>query len=482
VKERLNAIPSPRRSWRSTVATAFSAIVLAAGCARFHPQPLSAEKSAAELESRSLTNAALRTFIQTNLQRQIADWPVTQWDFDSLTLAAFYYHPDLELARAQWQTAEGAIRTAGARPNPTLSLVPGYDTTHNPGLSPWFPAVSFDQVLETMGKRGKRIAAAERASESARLNVATTAWQIRGNLRMALLDDIAARQHGELLQKQLTLQQEIVKLIGQQVEAGTLAKSDAVSFQIALQKLQLDYADAQSQRAQARTHLAESIGVPNGALEGIELPTDVSVDPAALTDMTSADARRAALTNRTDILEALADYAASEFNLQEEIAKQYPDVHINPGYQFDQGDNKWSVGITFDLPLLDQNQGPIAEAEGQRRQAAAKFNSVQAKVLADIERAVATYRTSEKNSETLTALAATEAKQRESVEAQFKAGAAERTELLNSQFEFLNAQLSEVDARSKLQQAAAALEDAIQRPLDARLAVEQARVTQPYKP
>ena len=40
-----------------------------------------------------------------------------------------------------------------------------------------------------------------------------------------------------------------------------------------------------------------------------------------------------------------------------------PDVHLNPGYQFDQGDNKWSIGLTFDLPILNQNQGPIAEAK-----------------------------------------------------------------------------------------------------------------------
>jgi len=27
-----------------------------------------------------------------------------------------------------------------------------------------------------------------------------------------------------------------------------------------------------------------------------------------------------------------------------EIAKQYPDITLSPGYEFDQGDNKWSLG------------------------------------------------------------------------------------------------------------------------------------------
>jgi cobalt-zinc-cadmium efflux system outer membrane protein len=269
-----------------------------------------------------------------------------------------------------------------------------------------------------------------------------------------------------------------VKLIGQQVEAGALASSDAVTFRIALQKLQLDFATAQSQRAEARAHLAESIGVSTRAVDGIELPADISVDTGAFAGLTSAEARRTALTSRTDILGALADYAATEANLRLEIAKQYPDVHLNPGYQYDQGDNKYSVGLTFDLPILNQNQGPIAEAEAARKQSAVKFNALQIKVLAEVERAVEVFRITEKNSELLQSLADTEAKQRESIEAQFKAGAVERTDLLNAQFEFLNSELAQVDARAKLQQAAAALEDAIQRPLEAKLAIEQAGVTQ----
>jgi outer membrane protein TolC len=90
------------------------------------------------------------------LHRDLTNWPAASWDFDMLTLAAFYYHPDLAVARAQWNVAQAGIQTAGGRPNPTLSLVPGYDTTHNPGLSPWFPAVSFDVPIETAGKRGGR--------------------------------------------------------------------------------------------------------------------------------------------------------------------------------------------------------------------------------------------------------------------------------------------------------------------------------------
>lgn len=442
------------------------AALLLDGCARFQSQPISPAQAAAELESRSLTNAALKTFLEKNLNRELADWPESRWDFDMLTLAAFYYHPDLELARAQWQVAQAGVRTAGGRPNPTLSLVPGYDTTTSIP-SPWIPSVTFDVPIETAGKRRHRIATAEQLSESARLNVASVAWRVRSRLRSGLIELAAAQRRGELLEQQVALQEQAVKLLDGQVEAGALARSGTVPFRIALQKLRLDLADAQRQRAEARVRLAEAIGVPADALDAAKLSADDLSAPIAAGDLTSAEMRRAALQGRADILSALAEYAAAQATLQLEIAKQYPDVHLSPGYQYDQGDDKWSLGITFDLPVLNQNQGPIAEAKARREETAAKFNALQANVLAEIESAVAAFRVSEKNSAALAALANEQIRQRDAVDARFRAGAVERLDLLNAQIEAIGSALLEIDGQVKLRQAEAQLEDAIQRPVEA---------------
>ncbi len=440
------------------------AILIAAGCARFHPEPISPAQTATDLESRSLTNAALKVFLEKNLHQDLTNWPANSWDFDRLTLAALYYHPDLAVARAQWAVARAGVRTAGGRPNPALSLVPGYDTTHSIP-SPWFPAVSFDVPIETAGKRGHRIAAARQLSESARLNIATVAWQVRSNLRTSLLDLFATQQREALLQKQVSLQEQIVKLFEQQVVAGAISGSESALSRITLQKLRLDLSDAKRQRAEARVRVAGSIGISTHALDEVKIPADLLNHSGSPTDLTSAEVRRVALQSRADILGSLAEYAAAEATLQTEIAKQYPDVHLNPGYQFDQGDNKWSLGLTFDLPILNQNQGPIAEAKARCEEAAAKLEALQARVLTEIERAVEVFRVSEQNSATLESLAESQAKQRDSVEAQFKAGAVDRLELLNTQFESAGSQLVQLDGQVKLKLALAALEDAVQRPL-----------------
>src|SRR5204863_91869 len=80
------------------------------------------------------------------------------------------------------------------------------------------------------------------------------------------------------------------------------------------------------------------------------------------------------------------------------------DVRLNPGYQFDQGDNKWTLGIMFELPVLNQNQGPIAEAGARREEAAARLTALQTKVIGEIDQAVAGYRSARGQLATATAL------------------------------------------------------------------------------
>jgi cobalt-zinc-cadmium efflux system outer membrane protein len=440
-------------------------VLVLAGCARFQPQPLAPAQNAQRLEERSLTNETLKTFLQTNLHREFPDWPVPAWDFDLLTLAAFYYHPGLEVARAQWAVARGGEITAAQRPNPSINATPGYDTTTSIP-SPWIPLTFLDIPIETAGKRGYRKAQAAHLAEAARLNVASTAWQIRSDLRSALIEFVSAQQHEALLQRQVAVEEQVVKLLQGQVQAGAIAGSQLVPFRIALVRARLDLIDAQRLVSEAQVHVAEAIGVPLKTVQEVKLTFTGLENLEIITQLASAEVRRIALQSRPDILGALAEYAASQSALQLEIAKQYPDIRLEPGYQYDQGDNKWSLGIIVDLPILNQNQGPIAEAKARRQEAAARFNALQVKVLAEIDRATEAVQVAGKNSLALRALVEEQTKHLDAVDAQMRAGAVDQIELLNAQFESLTAELAQVDGRLKLQQAVASLEDAVRRPFE----------------
>jgi outer membrane protein TolC len=185
-----------------------------------------------------------------------------------------------------------------------------------------------------------------------------------------------------------------------------------------------------------------------------------------VTELTSAEARRRALESRFDILGSLADYAASQSALQLEVAKQYPDIHLGTGYQWDQGESKWQLGVTAEVPVLNRNEGPIAEAQERRAEAAARFEALQAKVLGDVNRAMETFRATEKSLTNLHTLAEAQARQRETVQAELNAGAADRLDLLNAQVELAATELVRLEAEIKRKQALASLEDAIQRPIE----------------
>jgi len=435
------------------------------GCIRFHSRPLSPEQTASAFEARRLDSPELRQFIAANpAQRRAAEpWPPAAWDFTRLTLAAFYYHPNLDVARAKWGAAQAGVTTAGGRPNPTLNLSPEYGSIPVP--SPWVLGLSLDIPIETAGKRGYRIAEAKNLSESARLDLAQTAWEVRSRLRERLIELAAAKQRQTRQQAQQEIQEQIVKVLEQRWEAGEASRPEVTLAEIALDQIRLALLETNRAAAEARVQLADALGLPVSVLADAAISwTEFESLPAAA-DLVSPDARRQALQNRADLLAALAEYAASQSALQLEIAKQYPDLHLGPGYTFDQGQDKWALGLSLELPILNRNRGPIAEAEARRAEAAAKFVSLQARVLGEIEQAKAGYEAAWQQLLTADALVKSHQAQMDSAQAQLERGEFDRLDVLSAQVELAAANLARLDAWLKAQEALGRLEDAIERPL-----------------
>jgi fructose-specific phosphotransferase system component IIB len=235
------------------------ALALLPGCARFHPQPLSPASTAAKLEERSLASPELKTFLENYRQHELADWPLKSWEFEDLTIAALYYHPSLEVARAQWRVALGGNKTAAGRPNPTLNAIPGYDFSATGGVNPWIPGVSLDIPIETAGKRGYRMALAQNLGEAARLNIAAAAWQVRANLRASLIDLAAANRREQLLANQTKLQEQLVKSLEEQFQAGEISTFELSQARITRSKTRLDLAEARRLQADARVSVADAM-------------------------------------------------------------------------------------------------------------------------------------------------------------------------------------------------------------------------------
>ncbi len=402
--------------------------MLSAGCAPRHYQahPIVPAESASRLQVRSLADPGLESYIEANLGeaslgetslgRRISPWPPKKWDLRMLSLAALYFHPAMESARARLAEAEAAEVTAGARPNPTVGLSPGVP-------SPYLLNLDFSVPIETAGKRGHRIQSARSLSLAAQLDIADTAWRVRSAVRAALLKFLLASRTLDSLHTEEMFREDQVGMLEKRLAVGLIPRPEVDQARIELAKVKLASATAVGQLAAGWAALASALALPASALDGIDLAWAELDSPPSAESLSPAAIQRNAVLNRLDVRRALAQYAAAEANLQLEIAKQHPDVQIGPGYTTRKATafSPWDYRRRFLSSML-------AAADGSLR-------TLQEQQVRRTERAV-------------------------------EAGEEDRLALSGVRIEQAVIARGRLDALARAQSALGELEDAVQRPLD----------------
>jgi cobalt-zinc-cadmium efflux system outer membrane protein len=436
-------------------------LALCAGCAKvvaYRPAPIAPAATAHQLEARRLSDLGLEHFIAQNLGHPVSPWPTREWDLQTLTLAALYFSPQMDIARDQLAASEAAVVTAGEHPNPTLSLTPGIP-------SPWLFDMPFVWPIETHGKRALRIEEARHLSSAAKISLAQTAWNVTSGVRKALLAYEMAEANLAVARSTQQLETRQVSLLGRRLASGEGARPALQTARIALSNARFATSEVEGQVTTARSVLAAAIGVPVSALDGLEitwpdiqqLPAPASLSPQRI--------QRDAVLNRLDVRRALDQYAAADAALRLQIANQYPNYNIGPGYAFEEGNNYFTVPLSLVLPIRNRNQGPIAQAEALRKEAAANFLAVQASAIAQSEQALAAYRS---------ALAALKQADRpvtgqhvriETTEHSVAAGESDHLQLNSLLLEGTLYARQHLQALAQAQAALGALEDAVERPL-----------------
>jgi outer membrane protein TolC len=388
-----------------------------------------------------------------------APWPPKTWNLQTLSLAALYFNPTLDLARARLARADAAVVTAGARPNPSLGLSPGIP-------SPYLLTLDFSFPIETAGKRGYRVQSARNLDQAARFDLADSAWTVLSGVRLALLNYLLASRNLELVRSEEQVRGDQLKILEQIQSAGEIPRLDVDLARIEHSKTEVALRAAEGQTAEAETSLVAAIGIPVAGIRGAQFAWPELDTPPNLETFSPAEIQRDAVLNRMDVRRSLAQYAAAEADLQLEIAKQYPDINIGPGYTFEETHSFFTVGLSSVIPLFNRNQGPIAEAEARRKEAAAAFLQTQAQVIAKCEHAFATYTAALRELAEAQSLYQFQETQLQTVQQAIRAGADNRLSLDGVQIQLSVLAKARLDALGRAQRALGDLEDAVQRPLD----------------
>lgn len=427
-------------------------LVLLAACTAYRSKPISPEESAADFAQRRLDSPGVRKFLEEQKASRGA------WNVDRLSLVAAYYHPDVALARAEADEMSAAIKTAEMRPNPVFTFGPQFAGNRVSPYTPWFIAGNVFIPIETAGKRSKRTQQAIAAAEAARWRVSSRAWAARSRVRAAMLELHGARENIRLLETEQKLHDEAIKKLTAQMEAGDVSPFELTQARLMLNRARLALQDAQRLAATGEAKLAAAVGVPLSAIRSVSL--DFS-SLQRLPDVSESSTRRHALTQRADLLSLLADYAAAESALKLEIAKQYPDLRIGPGFDYNQGQNRWQLGVSLDLPV-NGNRGPIAQAEARRVTAEKRFLAQQNTIQGELDIALAAYRASRAKASTAALLAQEARAASDTTKRMVDAGQVSALELTRRQIEASNANVALMAANIEAQSAAGALEDAMQ--------------------
>jgi hypothetical protein len=141
-------------------------MVILTGCVQYHPAPLIPLQVQADFMARSYSDPGLQAYIEKTISARPGQLPLAQ-DLSSLTLAAFYYSPELEIAQARLDAARAAILTAGSRLRIGLGSNQSsqqrglnYPTLRQAKRLPWPPtnALVFLPVLTLSGVEGRLFA------------------------------------------------------------------------------------------------------------------------------------------------------------------------------------------------------------------------------------------------------------------------------------------------------------------------------------
>ncbi len=437
------------------------------GCATYQPEPLEPAKVARQFESRSLSNAGLCEYLNANLAAKFSAHPPREWDLASLTLVGFYYSPDLAIADARVREAYAVVITARAVPNPTVHVGPQYREAISPNFAPWgIGSFSLDLPIETAGKRGYRMAEAERLADAARLAAGETAWTVRSRIRTALLQVLLdVRAHDLAAQEEETLSQ-IAILFTRRVKAGGASQPELSLALSRVQGAKLKSAQAGARVSEDRNVLSAALGLPVEALDRVRFSWPTLNSPPDQQSLSPATIQSLALLNRIDLRRELARYAAADEALKLEVAKQYPDIDISGGYSWEGGENIFELGPSAVLPVFNQNQGPISEAEARRKELAAEFLAAQAGIIEQSQAALIRYRGAQIALEAARSAAELQANRLDQARRALAVGESDTVVLAQTQLQDLAAQQSALASLTNAQTALGALEDAIQRPLD----------------
>jgi len=307
-------------------------------------------------------------------------------------------NPNLAAARNIVEIAEAQRIDARLRPNPAVT----FESANYPLFESPRPSFGnnqevtfrFDQEIELAGRRGLRTQAAETGVSAAEAAFQDEKRRLDFEVRRGYFGVVLAKADLEVARAALDEIDKVISLNRARYEQGEISGGEVRRIQVERLKFVDDQFAAELALRNARSTLLALFNAPN---LGVEF--DV-VETLNITDTTGAAATEAlqaidatglrtqALTLRPDLLAAQQQVQRADTETRLQRALRTPNITVGGGYRRDFGTNAVVFGVTVPLPLSNRNQGGVARAEAERRQAANLATATATGVLLEVQQAV----------------------------------------------------------------------------------------------
>ncbi len=365
-------------------------------------------------------------------------------------------NPSLSAERVNTTIAEAGIVTAGLRPNPVVSAggdhldLLGTRFNEMNGGGPAEFNLRTDYLIERGQKRRRRIDVAKDVREVAGYAIRDSARAVALETQIAFIDALLARDTVALAIQNLQSLNRIVEINEARLRAGDISKVELIRSRLAALQFQNSVRESELRLNTTLTRLGTLMGRKRrDSIKGVigQFRRDPRISPLQ-------ELQDRAMRMRPDILAARAEVARADAEYRLQLAQAKWDYGVGSEYRRQQGVNGRSNSLGFflevPLPIFDRNQGEIARAAAERRQAELRRTAREQAVTAEVETAYAQFTAARDLLDRIETTMIAQAKDvRDVTEYSYKRGDATLLELLDAQRAFNETMQSYNEARAE---------------------------------
>ncbi|WP_113618309.1 TolC family protein [Chitinophaga flava] len=303
---------------------------------------------------------------------------------------------NLQLLAQQYNVdaASALIIQARLFPNPNFSVSQGFYNGENHKLFNFGNSASetqaaLSQLIMLAGKRNKQIKLAKAGAQLAKYQLFDLIRTLKYTLRTNFFNIYYLQRSVRVYAMEIASLKVVVDAFEQQKGKGYISEKEVVRVKALLYSLQSEHHDLVDQINDLESELKLILQVKNTVyiVPDIDQYQINNLSPAKYPLATLIDS---AYHARTDLLIAKTTTEINKLNYSYQKALAVPDLTLQAAYdrQGSYVHNFNSLGVAFDLPVFNRNQGNIKSAKASIKAADATQKSVEADIEGTVYRAL----------------------------------------------------------------------------------------------